>query len=115
MKSQRVVICNPSIFMMSIEASLARLPGIEVLRLDCPLPDAEARIMALAPDVVIVERNGDHSDQARAMLRRGLPLVELTSCQDVVTVLSGRQVQVSGIEGLAQVIEQIAVSSPGKE
>jgi hypothetical protein len=112
---QRVVICGPSVFLMSIEASLARLPGMEVLRLNCRLPDAEARIMALAPDAVIVERNGDHADQARAMLRQGLLLVELDASQDVVTILSSHQVRVSGAEDLAQVIEQIGASGPGED
>ena len=114
-KIQRVVVCGPSVFMMSIEAGLVNLPGMEVLRINCHLPDAEARIMALAPDVVIVERNGEHADCGRALLRQGLPLVELAACQDVVTVLSGRQVQISGTEELAQVIGQVAVSGSGKE
>ncbi len=114
-KVQRVLICGPSVFMMSIEASLAGLPGMEVLCLNCHLPDDEALIIALAPDVVIVERNGDHADHVRALLRQGLPLLELAMCQDVVTVLSGRQVQISGTEDLAQVIGQVAVSGSGKE
>jgi hypothetical protein len=96
---------------MSIEASLAELPGMEVVRLNPHLPGAEAHIMALSPDVVIVERSDD-AGQARTLLSHGLPLVELDASRNVVTVLNGRQVQVSETEDLARVIEQITTGGP---
>ncbi len=50
--------------------------------------------------------------QARTLLSHGLPLVELDASRNAVTVLSGRQVQVSETEDLARVIEQIANGGP---
>ena len=97
---------------MSIEAGLAERPGMEVVRLDPHLPDAEARIVALAPDVVIVERGDDHAGQARTLLSQGLPLVELDASRNAVTVLSGRQFQLSEMEDLVRVIEQSATGGP---
>ena len=109
---QRVVIWGTSVFLMSIEAGLAKLPGMEVVRLNPHLPGAEARIMALSPDVVIVERGNDHAGRAQMLLSHGLSLVELDASRDAVTVLSGRQVQVSETEDLARLIEQIASGGP---
>jgi hypothetical protein len=109
---QRVVICGTSVFLMSIEAGLAKLPGMEVVRFNPHLPDAEARIMALSPDVVIAEWGDNHADLARTLLSHGLSLVELDASRNAVTVLSGRQVRVSETEDLARVIEQVATGCP---
>jgi len=103
---RRVVICGTSVFLMAIEAGLAKLPGMEVVRLNPHLPGAEARIMALSPDVVIVERSDNHAGQTQMLLSHGLPLVELDASRNVITVLSGRQVQVSKMEDLVRVIER---------
>ncbi len=110
-----VVIWGTSVFLMSIEAGLAKLPGMEVVRLNPHLPGAEARIMALAPDVVVVERSDNHAGQARTLLSHGLPLVELDASRNVVTVLSGRRVQVSETEDLARLIEQVATGDPSAD
>ena len=71
-----VVIWGTSVFLMSIEAGLAKLPGMEVVRLNPRLPNAEARILALSPDVVIVGHNGGSEGLVLALLDRGFPLIE---------------------------------------
>ncbi len=109
---RRVVIWGTSVYLMSIEAGLAKLPGMEVVRLNPHLPGAEARILALSPDVVIVERSDNHADLARTLLSHGLPLLELDASRNAVTVLSGRQVRASETEDLARVIEQAASGGP---
>ena len=104
---QRVVICGTSLYLMSIEVSLDKLPEMQVVRLDTRLPNSEELIVALEPDVVIVERDGDHARRVRPLLNRGLPLVELDASRNELVVLSGRQVQVFETDDLARVIVEI--------
>ncbi len=103
---QRVVICGKSVFLMAIEAGLAALPGIEVVRLDSYLIDATARIVSIAPDVVILERDGDVGGLAQELLRLGLRLVELDTERSTATFLDRREVSVSGAADLIKLIEQ---------
>ncbi len=109
---RRVVICGTSVFLMSIEAGLTNKSGMEVVRLNHRLPNAKTRIMALSPDVVIVERGDTRADQARALLSHGLSVVELDASRDTVTVLSGLQFQVSETQDLARLIKEITSDAP---
>ncbi len=102
---QRIVICGKSVFLMAIEAGLAALPGIEVLRFDPYLSDAIARIVSIAPDVVILERGGDDGGLTRALQSRSLLLVELDVERSTVTLLTGREVSVSGAADLIELIK----------
>ncbi|TEU14762.1 MAG: hypothetical protein E3J21_14900 [Anaerolineales bacterium] len=111
---RRIVIWGTSVFLMSIEAGLAALPGMEVVRLNPHLPGAEARIMALSPDVVIVGHNGGSEGLVLALLDRGFPLIELDAAQGMLIILNGCRVQVSEMEDLVRVIEQIANGGPSE-
>ena len=71
------------------------------------LPAAADRFAALEPDVVILESNSGIADLALALLARGLALVELDAAQGTVTALTGRQVPISQVGEVVQVIEQI--------
>ncbi len=82
-------------------------PGIEVTRVDPNHPDAPARVAALAPNVVIIERDGQTNDLTLEMLQRGFPLIGLDVSQNIVTILSERRVPVDSIADLAQVIGKV--------
>jgi len=58
--------------------------------------------------VIILERNSGMADLALALLARGFALVELDAAQGTVTALTSRQVPISQVGELVQVIEQIA-------
>ena len=102
-----IAICGESIFLMAIEAGLAALPGVEVTRFDPHLPDVVARIVSIAPDVVILERGGDDGGLTRELLSHGLLLVELNANQSTVTLLTGHEVSVSGAADLIELVKLI--------
>ena len=108
-----VVICGTSVYLMSIEAGLAALPGMEVVRLNPHLPNAEVRILALSPDVVIVERSDNHADLARTLLNHGLSLVEVDANENTVTLLNGRRVPISEIGDMVRVISESKLVNVG--
>lgn len=105
---QRMVICGQSIFILAIEAVLAALPEVEVIRVDSCLPAVADRIAGLEPDVVIVERDSGDAGPLSALLERGFPLIELDQTQGVLSVLNRRRVSVQGVEDLAQAFKRIA-------
>ena len=76
-RTQRVVICGQSIFMVAIEAGLAGLPEVEVIRFDSRLPAVADRIAAVKPKLVLVERISGDGSVGSEMLQRGLPVIEL--------------------------------------
>ena len=100
----RVVIYGQSIFLMAIEASLANRPELEVIRLDCCLPEATERIMALTPNLVVIEQNNSDNELILTLLREGLTLVELNEKGQGV-LLSRRDVPISGPADLTRLIE----------
>ncbi len=103
----RIILCGQSIFLMSIEAGLAALPEVEVIRVSSYLSAIAERIEARQPNLVVLERNSDSSDLALALLSRSLPVVELHPQTEQVTFLTGRQLQISRPEDMVELIEQI--------
>jgi ABC-type Fe3+-hydroxamate transport system substrate-binding protein len=93
----RIVICGQSIFAMAIEASLATLPEVEVIRLHAYLPTLIERITTLQPDIVVIEHNQSRSDLALVLLSRGLPLVVLDSKQNQGLLITGHAFPVSDL------------------
>ena len=109
---QRIVICGTSIFSMAVEAGLAALPDIDVVRLDPHLPGGGDRVAALKPDAVIVERDGVSAGLALDLLGRGFPVIELDTAEGMLTILNRHQIRVSGMDELVRVIEQVATGGP---
>jgi hypothetical protein len=105
---QHVLICWQSIFLLAIEAGLAALPGVEVIRVGSRLPGAADRIAALEPDVIVVERDGRKAGLALELLERGFPVMEIDAADGALTILNGRRLSAHGIEDLAQAILRIA-------
>jgi len=103
---QRIVICGTSVFIMSIEAGLTALPGMEVMRVDPRLPAAVERITALEPDIVLAQHDGACADLTLTLVNRGLPLLELDARQNHATLLSSARVVVAETDDLVRVIER---------
>jgi hypothetical protein len=96
----RIVICGQSVFVMAIEAGLAALPDVEVIRLHAYLPTLIERINALQPDMVVIEHDQNRSDLALALLSRGLPLIVLDGEQTQGLLITGRTFPVSDLTAL---------------
>jgi ABC-type Fe3+-hydroxamate transport system substrate-binding protein len=107
-RMQHVVICGQSIFLLAIEAGLAALPEVEVVRVDSHLPGVVDRIAALEPDVVVVERAGGEAELALELLGRGLPVMEIDAAEGTLTILHGHRVPARGAEDLAHAVSSIA-------
>lgn len=96
----RVVICGQSIFVLAIEASLAALPGVEVIRLHAHLPALLERITMLQPDVVVIEQNQSRGELTLALLGIGLPVIALNNDQMQGTLITGHPFPVSDLTKL---------------
>lgn len=103
----RVALCGQSVFLIAIEAGLAALPGVEVTRFNPHLPAAAERIMALKPDLVMMEQDKGDSDLALVLLNGGLPLVELDTQHQQAILLTGNVFSISDTADLIRLIEQI--------
>ncbi len=106
----RIVICGQSISTAAIEASLAAMPEVEVIRLDPRFPALMTRILALQPDIVVIERNDAHDSLARSLLCQGLPLIELNAQSDQGALFTRHQISLKDRQDVARLIEQIASS-----
>lgn len=96
----RIVICGQSIFIMAIEAGLAQLTELEVVRLNPHLPAVLERISTLQPDLVLIEHYQGYGDLALDILNRGLPLVILNGQKEQGILLTGRAVSASDLTEL---------------
>ncbi len=103
---QRVVICGTSVFIMAIEARLAALPGMEVVRVDPRLPAAVERITALEPDIVLAQQDGTCANLTLALVNQGLPLIKQDVGQNEATLLSSVRVPIVETDDLVQAIER---------
>ena len=112
----RIVICGTSIFVSALQSGLDAMFMGEVLGFNPHLPNALARITALEPNVVIMERTWDNNELAQAFLYQGYPIIILDEAQRKVTALSGPRfpdvdVVEAGIGELTQVIRTITAAT----
>lgn len=102
----QVVICGTSVFLMAIEAGLTTWLATPVVRVNPALPDAVGRIVALAPDAVLIERGGCDTALALELLYHGVMLIELDPRRNRAQVLIGREVSYPGGAELVDFIKQ---------
>lgn len=98
--TSRIAICGQSLFVLTVEASLATLPDVEVIRFHPHLPSLLDRILALQPDIVVIENNQSRSDLALALLSMDLPLFVLNSEQMQGTLVTGQPFPISDLTKL---------------
>ena len=106
----RIVICGQSISTAAIEASLVTMSEVEAVRLDPRFPALLERILALQPDMVMIERDNVHDNLARSLLSQGVPLIELNAQSDQGSLFTRHQVSLKDPQDVARLIEQIAAS-----
>jgi len=102
----RVIICSTdqSVFLLSIESGLAALPEVETIRINPHLPDVTARIAALEPDLILLEK-GRNDEIPLALLHEHIPLILIDSDERKIITISGAKVQKAEIGDLVQTIQ----------
>jgi hypothetical protein len=113
-----VVLYGNSLFIAGVEASLRDRLGLDVVRINATLPDAGQRLIALCPDVLILDLAAHHSEFAIPFLRKhpGLPVIDLDVTSNTVIVLSTQRYTALTVNDLAQVINMpIGLENTGTE
>lgn len=105
--SRRIVLCGASIYMLAIESGLSKMEEVDIVRIDPYHPNSVERINELEPNVVIMERNGDHSVLALDILWENKPLIVLDEARRSIMVLNSMYMPKAGIMELTSVIEEI--------
>lgn len=103
----RVVMLGQSVFMTAIEAGLRALPQIDVIYTSPHRPDLMTMLETCRPDLVVIEKSGDHNNLIVALLDMGLPLIEVSSSLMKVKLLTSHNLPVSSFEDIAGLIENV--------
>ena len=101
-----VVLYGNSLVVSAFGASLKGLPELQLLRVDACLPDADQRLSAIRPDIVIFDLATERTDFA-VSLWKALPnllLIGASPDSSEMLILSGRQQQVLCVEDLLPII-----------
>lgn len=93
--------------MLAIESGLSKMEGLDVVRIDHHRHSSVERINELEPNVVIIERNGDHGVLALDLLWENIPLIVLDEARRSIMVLNRMHMPRAGIKELTSVIEEI--------
>jgi DNA-binding NarL/FixJ family response regulator len=110
MQERNVVVCGDSLLMVCVEASLKQMAGWHVLRFNTTQPNADERLRALHPDVLLFDLAVGLPGYPLSLLQEqhALALIGLHASCDRVIVLSGQQRPASTIGELTQAIQSLA-------
>lgn len=111
-----VALCTNSVVVASIGASLEGRAGVNVVRIDPRLPDANRRLGDLCPDVAIIDLSAGQSDPI-SLLRRfpEVLLIGVDLDSNELLLLSGAPARPLTIENLMQVIEAGGLAADQKK
>jgi len=110
MEEQRtVVLYGNSLLLAGVEASLKGRDGLKVMRVDASLFDAEQRLRALHPDVVVFDLVAPRPKGMVALLRLNpsLSFIGLDLDSKTAVVLSGRSRPATTASELVEVIHDV--------
>ena len=98
--------------MASVEASLQRQPGLEVVCIHASLPDLGQQVRELAPVAIIIESGIPLAQDMLAFLQAhpDLPFVGLDPHSHVAIMLSSKQQPIQTVGDLVQLIRMLAGS-----
>jgi hypothetical protein len=93
-------------------ASLQGIPGLSILSIDAGLPDADQRLQALKPDIVMFDLATAHPNFAITLWDAypGLLLIGVDLQKGELLVLSGCREQVLSVSDLVEVIQHQSLS-----
>jgi len=104
----RVILYGDSVFMASVEATLQRQPGLEVVCVRASLPDLEQRVSELVPDAIIVEPSIPltHDMLIFVQAHPDLTLIGLDPNSRTAILLSSKQQVIQNVGDLVQLIKR---------
>lgn len=115
-KVPTVVLYGKSLVASTIAASLQDRPGLQVLRVDASLPQANDPLDALQPDVIVFDLSAARREFAVSLLEAHpkLMLISIDMAGGTMLVLTTEQTRALTTGTLVQVIERQAnrVSQP---
>ena len=108
--SLHIVVCGYSIYMDSIVASLEQTGDVIITRLHARR-GVLLRIMALAPNVVILDDQIHSNELIAALLHRDFPVLLLDAQQNSITKFSKQRITILNATDLIKVVEQVALQT----
>ncbi len=100
----RIVIYGASAWLTGIAGMIATTPGLDVQYIDPRQLDSVTQAVTLSPDIVITER-GLGGGALHLLIKS--PVIEIDPARAVVTIRTTRDIPVTSVECLIQVIEDI--------
>jgi hypothetical protein len=79
---------------------------VETFRINPHLPDVTARVAALKPNLIVLEKGKNNSETTVAFLQENIPLILIDSDEPKITIISEAQVQKAELGDLVQIIQQ---------
>ncbi|MBI3943796.1 MAG: hypothetical protein HY326_12340 [Chloroflexi bacterium] len=110
-KQPMVVFFGKSLFVAGVEASLRNRPGLNMTRVDVPIPDAENSLTTLHPDVIIFDNSDDKLATLLGMTRLfkenpGVLVIGLDLNGNEVMVVTRQQRLAMNVEDVVEAIRQ---------
>lgn len=97
-----ILVCGQSLFLLAVEAALATLPEMAVVRYPLRFPLSVAQIAALHPVVVVMEWEGGANPALfLALLQHGIPLLIVDAGRPHAHLLRSHEVDLTGVPDLA--------------
>ena len=93
---RQVILCGDSVFMLAIEAAITT-SGSVVTRIP-KQPASLARLLALAPDIIIFEQDEDPHIFFRMLAQANVPLIEVNPAQQTIQVFGAQQAPLENIQ-----------------
>ncbi len=92
-KTKKVVLYGSDLVVSTVGENLRGRPGFQILQIDPLLPDAQQRLDAVRPDVVLFDLAGAQPDFTITVLRKnpGLLLIGVDLRTDKMLVMSGEE------------------------
>lgn len=103
----RIVLCGQSVFLTAIEAGLSALLEVEITHFNPHLPEADKRIMALKPAMVVMDRDSINGNLALGLLNGGLPVVALDAADNGGMLLTARKMTLAGAEDMIRLVSEV--------
>ncbi len=104
--NRRIALLGTSIAIDSVAAALAAVPGLELLRFECPPVDYLNNVPVLAPDAVIFDMAMDLPDRPvlELLTHLDLKLVGFDLATQQMYLLSGEAARLATVDDLLQVL-----------
>lgn len=108
----RIVLASRSIFLLALEAAMLTLPEGEVCVLPPPAPITAESLVALVPDLVVLDSHAHEPALMVALLHGGISLLEIDGYGGHAYLLHGRGVTLTRLADLQSLLLALPSSLP---